>query len=473
MLETTTQFVSRKSLKESLGELVERGLLFFDRNIGFYDLHPAIRQYAYDRLLQKEACHQRLIEYFQMQSGLQRPPITSSVLKKLRVLLAAQDDRTDVEILEELSPIIELYYHTVQAKEYSKAFALFYNYLASTLYHRLGAYQLVIELLQGFLIREDTLVEGLERQQQSWLLEALANAYSASGYPQRAIALLQASIRHDLEQEDKESLAIAYWNLAVQQLVLGDLVNVETNLKESIELCTNISDNYNGIKAHQYFALLKAYQGSFEECWEHLEIAFSLSQTLDSPSLISSLRAYQSLCKILSDELESATEAARLALQQANVLHYERDIVRAKWLVGSTLTRLALRKSAQSAEQLQEATVVLEEALKRCRQIDMVDYEADILLACARLYYAKKDSSQAKTACLEALNITNRSDFRVLRADVRNFLALLELEEGNQQQAREQALSAKKDAFCNGAPYYYQPAFALAEELLKQANAHF
>ncbi|HET8846053.1 MAG TPA: hypothetical protein VFN35_31615, partial [Ktedonobacteraceae bacterium] len=130
------------------------------------------------------------------------------------------------------------------------------------------------------------------------------------------------------------------------------------------------------------------------------------------------------------------------------------------------------RKSSQNAEQLQEANAILEDALKRCRHIDMVDYEADILLACARLHYARGDLAQAKTACSEALSITNRSDFRVLRADVRNFLALLELNEGNRQQAIEQAQAAKKDAVCNGSPYYYRPALDLADILLKQASAH-
>jgi hypothetical protein len=46
----------------------------------------------------------------------------------------------------------------VQAKEYRSAFALFYHRLDSTLYHQLGAYQLVIELLNGFFIQEDNLI---------------------------------------------------------------------------------------------------------------------------------------------------------------------------------------------------------------------------------------------------------------------------------------------------------------------------
>lgn len=131
-----------------------------------------------------------------------------------------------------------------------------------------------------------------------------------------------------------------------------------------------------------------------------------------------------------------------------------------------------MQEDTRRARHLHEADAILEEALKRCRQIDMVDYEADILLACARLYYAKGDRNQAKMTCMEALGITNRSDFRVLRADVRNFLAQLELEEGNQQQAIEQAQLTKKDAACNAGVYCYRSAFDLANTLLEQANTY-
>ena len=38
----------------------------------------------------------------------------------------------------------------------------------------------------------------------------------------------------------------------------------------------------------------------------------------------------------------------------------------------------------------------LSKALRRCRQVNMVDYEADLLLAYARLYHLKDEKLLAK-----------------------------------------------------------------------------
>jgi tetratricopeptide (TPR) repeat protein len=51
-------------LKAALLELRERGLLFFDPSQARYDLHPLVRQYAYQRLADKEAVHALLAEFF-------------------------------------------------------------------------------------------------------------------------------------------------------------------------------------------------------------------------------------------------------------------------------------------------------------------------------------------------------------------------------------------------------------------------
>jgi len=46
-------FRSEKELDAALEELIDRGLLLFDRGQARYDLHPVVRQHAYDRLTDK------------------------------------------------------------------------------------------------------------------------------------------------------------------------------------------------------------------------------------------------------------------------------------------------------------------------------------------------------------------------------------------------------------------------------------
>lgn len=43
-------YKTERQFEGALDELLERGLMFFDREQGHYDLHPVVRQYAYDRL---------------------------------------------------------------------------------------------------------------------------------------------------------------------------------------------------------------------------------------------------------------------------------------------------------------------------------------------------------------------------------------------------------------------------------------
>ena len=63
----------------------------------------------------------------------------------------------------------------------------------------------------------------------------------------------------------------------------------------------------------------------------------------------------------------------------------------------------------------------------------------------------------------------NCSDFRVLRADVHNALALLELEDGNESEAILHAEAALLDAACDGDAYCYKVAQDEAWRILNLA----
>lgn len=300
-----------------------------------------------------------------------------------------------------------------------------------------------------------------------------SNVYSASGYPHRAVQLLRVSIYVDQEHGDKEKLAAALWNLAVQQQVLGRLSASEQSLRESIALCREIHDPFNEAKAHQYFALLRAYQGMFKESFRYLDTALSLFKEASVTTAEGIVWAYRSLCTLLAEDIPSALAAAENARKLAEVERNDRDIIRSEWLLGWASVRLAAQESEQTAKLLQGAEMHLKDALDRCRRMNMVDYEADLLLAWARLHHAKGDKYQAKILAAEALDITNRSDFRLLRADIHNLLAQLEIENGNWREAEDRAQAALADAVCDGHPYRYVPALEKAKRLLEQIKPYF
>ena len=154
-------------------------------------------------------------------------------------------------------------------------------------------------------------------------------------------------------------------------------------------------------------------------------------------------------------ERRARAEAARL--QDGWYRRLERDIIQAEWLLGWAL----LTQSPAEAEQH------LTEALTRCRRINLIELEPDILLAWARWHHAAGHSKEAREQTAEALAIADRSNHRLVQADARNLLARLALEAGNRAEALQHAETAKERAWCDGPPHCYKPALDEAESLIK------
>jgi len=132
---------------------------------------------------------------------------------------------------------------------------------------------------------------------------------------------------------------------------------------------------------------------------------------------------------------------------------------------------LACAESGRPKEALPEAEAHLTEAINRCRGINLVEMEPDILLAWARWHRVSGNTPQARRDADEALAIADRCEYRLAQADIHNFLARLALEDGDQKAARQHAEIAKERALCDGPPHCYKPALEEAEGLLEAASA--
>ncbi|HEX5570459.1 MAG TPA: hypothetical protein VFX31_03675, partial [Ktedonobacterales bacterium] len=153
----------------------------------------------------------------------------------------------------------------------------------------------------------------------------------------------------------------------------------------------------------------------------------------------------------------------------ANMEHVERDIIRAEWLLGAVLLAQAAGDDDRQ-KLLHEADAHLTDALARCRKIDMVDHEPDILLAWAKWHQLKGELAEAHADAAEALEIADRCEYRLAQADIHNFLARLALDAGDRAAARREAESARERAWCDGPPHCYKPALDEAERLLAEIS---
>jgi tetratricopeptide (TPR) repeat protein len=220
------------------------------------------------------------------------------------------------------------------------------------------------------------------------------------------------------------------------------------------------------MKADQYeLARVLNYCGQWREAEEQFSKAMQIKKEIghtQSQGVIWAYRALAALLRGQADEaLAAAQEALRLADEDTRTRYpHERDYVDCYWLLGWAFL-------AQG--QLEAAQTHLDEALRRCRAINLVELEPSILLAQARLALARKDPAQAKTLAQEARLIAERAGYVLNLAEIHNLLAQLALAEGDQAVARDHAQQAKDYALCDGPPYSYKVAYDEAERLLQAA----
>jgi tetratricopeptide (TPR) repeat protein len=457
-LSVLNPYTKDKQLDAALQELIDRGLVFFDRERERYDLHPVVRRYAYDRLADKEGVHGRLRDYF-------------------AAVPAPEEDK--VQSVDDLAPVIELYHHTVRAGRYDEACDLLYERLRDPLFFCFGAYQTYIELLRALFPDGEGCPPRLQNvSAQGWTLNALAGSYALSGQPRNAVRILQAGLVVAEKLGEEGNVARGLVNLAGQRIVLGELAAAEANLRQAIDLCREAGDESYEAVGHQELGRLLAFRAVFTESEEQLATAQGVFDRMEArgTNFVSVVRAYRAERALLMGDAGAALAAARRARELADEVArtqfpFERDIIRAEWLLGAALVALACDKRGREAKNLADAETHLTEALTRCRRINLVDHEPDILLAWARWHRAKGNAQQARAHAQEALAIAVRCEYRLAQADAHNLLARLALDAGDQPATRQHAEIARERALCDGSPHCYQPALDEAERLLKAAPA--
>ncbi len=452
-------------IKTALYDLIARGLVHRNAKTNRYDLHPIVRRYAYDRLTAagRADAHACLRDYF-----------------------AAIPAPVRVQTLDDLAPVIELYYHTVCAGQLDEAFKLFHDRIDKVAYYQFGAYQLQIELLRAlFPDGEDKPPRLKDENAQVWTLNSLASSYSLSGQPRQAVPLFEEYTAISEKRGDKRNLAIGLGNVAsMAQIHIGALRAAEAILRRRIILCREIEDAHSEAIGHAELGRLLTYQGIWEEADDELATALAMFEKENSVPDQGYTWAYRALHALLMQRavpplplprspLSAAQRALELADEWARTQYpMERDYVRDHWLLGA---------AHRVSDDLDAADSHLSEAITRCRRINVVEFESDILLELARLrrqgdkervssieHRASSLLSEAKTLAEEALIITERAGYVLQGADVHLFLAQLALDMGERDVALEHARKAQALATCDGSRNIYKIAYREAEALITE-----
>ncbi|MFC2145764.1 DUF4062 domain-containing protein [Acidobacteriota bacterium] len=455
-------------------DLQSLGFLLVDEKENRFDFHPIMRSFLYHSLTNRAEVHILAVQYFQ-------------ALPKEKKIIS----------LEDLAPVIELYHHLVKAGKFDDARDLFYNRINKPTYYQLSAYQLRIELLKELFHDdgegEDRLPRLAKEPDQAWTLNTLANTYALSGQPARSVPLYLLQIKLYEKIDVKKALAISLGNIAqTAQFHIGQLSASTAHLRKSIALCREIEDEFREAVGHQELGCVLAFQGRVkrvksdspcaEEEWGEAFKLFEKNNSFQSLSVVSAYRSLSALLQtrlptVLPGEKNHAAGHTREAVAQARkALEFAekdaatdyptpRDFVRAYWLLGEALLQCRLGPGPRLVKpfeipfydehfQQQVETVKMDkssqwaaaercltEALHRCRKVNLVESEPDILLAHARLEWAKISSLPGNRRCdslpaiettlKEALEIAQRAGYRLKLADLHLFCGqvLLQLKE--------------------------------------------
>jgi tetratricopeptide (TPR) repeat protein len=141
--------------------------------------------------------------------------------------------------------------------------------------------------------------------------------------------------------------------------------------------------------------------------------------------------------------------------------------VRADWLLG--VAYLAEAGDHDNAERH------LSEALTRCRAINNVEHEADILIDLARLRAAKGERDEAQRLAQEAVEIAERCGYVLQAADAHLELAKLAMRDLSGLEdptglALHHAREARTLAACDGESYVYRVAYDEAGALIEKLS---
>jgi tetratricopeptide (TPR) repeat protein/transcriptional regulator with XRE-family HTH domain len=422
----------------ALNDLVDRGLIGRDDTSVLYDMHPVVRQYAYQRLGDKAHYHLKVAEHI---AKMPLPPESA------------------IHTVEGLSSLIELFHHTVRSWHYDEALRLFQGRLHRPLYLRFGAYETCIELLSAlFSDKERRSWRIQDPQLQAWVSTELALCYSRSGQSKRAIPLFSAALKLNETAGLHEATRAALVHIAEAHFHIGQFANVTAALQRLIDISDEPCSDIHRAMGHQYFGRLLAYEGAYDASKDALDIAQSIFEKKDPPAL-GMVCAFRAVRALWMGDSAGGQQAAASARRIAGEVGSERDIVRALWLEGA---------AAVGMGQLDAAERDLSEALARCRKINLLALEPVILLEFARMRRQVSQRIEAVALVNEALTTADRCGYRLNQAELHHLLAQLAIDAGDYESGRTEGEKALEYARCDGHPHCYMRIMVESSALLKE-----
>jgi len=430
-----------------LTEIEDRGLVGWDKQSNRYDLHPIVRGVVWQALdgQSQKGIYTDLRTYF---DAVPRPP-----------------DYLEVESIEDLTPVIELYQSLIGLERYEDAFLLFRDHLSQATLYRFSASRQRAELLERLF------PDGIERpprleaaRDQSYTLNTLALTYELRGEPGQAAQILRRKVEINEHESEFRNASIGLINLSGALRYSAALHEAQSAAGKGLQLCRQEKHEFGEAVSLQSlgFSLATCGCGAGVECEIALQRSLTLFLADENQQQEGVVNAYLAESLLWFGNPKRALALAQRAWRLAGVNRYEADFIRAARLHGA---------AALGLNDLDTATEHLQHALTRARAVNRVDEELPTLIALAELHRRKQEFTTARELLDQIWDPAEHGPYPLWHADALNVLAQIERDEGNTKAAIAAATKAYTLAWCDGPPYAYLYGLTNARKHLEELGA--
>jgi len=395
----------------ALTELEDRGLLQWDRETDTYDLHPVVRGIAFADLTgdEKQSTYNRIHDHFESQ----------------------EYSFDNVQDIEQLQIPIMIYQALIGAGRFEDAARFYRGAFARSLLYHLIAYPTMIQLLTSlFPDGIDHPPRIYDKSDQSYVMNAMAAAYSQSGDSLSALSLLGQKMSINFEQRSTNPLMSGLRNY-------GDVAGEANQLYEQFQaykLHMAFAQVTGDDLSDAYFALFELHtrQGNWQQT-NHMQT--KLAELDYKNSLYYYFQAEMQLKKG-----QDPTQNLEDTIQRGSKISFYRAVMEAYGLYIIYYLQ---------EDDLMEAIHYAEEAIKLARRSGAF-YLAQYLGRLARVKAKQGAFDEAVKLIDEAWRGTV---VEFDKAELYNCAAEVYRAMGDESQATENAINAYKIAWADGPPY--------------------
>jgi hypothetical protein len=468
------------ALRRAVRELTSRNLLLREERRRQFDLHPVVRKYAYERLLNKQSIHHDLSSYFESFATV--PRLTER---------------------EHLEPVIELFHQLVASGSSLRALQILQERIYAPLWHQFVDLRTALELFAA-------LAPDLRPQAYSWKAGDLHHWFN-----QRCTELLFAAglFARGLEflahkkKVGSSSGESGYYNIEIIYTSLYDdashevaMLRMTGALGAAATLCVELRNQF-GLPASPLVAtpepsrpavsawLLDREQQLTQTCLGQSSAAEPQDlggpppgpapYETDATMLCQLARGYRLrgeayLLQGRPDRARLAAATAREFLQHTpgnSLPRVQETLATDALMARAEVAALTRAQPPGAREALLSWHEKLREDLRRTRGLGLSVHEIGTCLALAEVKGALGDIVESESFAQLALSLASRGELRLYVADALLLLAQSAARQGTWRAARDWATQALQVAETDHADAVYAPVAACARALLHDLPA--